>query len=102
MEKDMNRAIITGATGAIGTALVRELISKNVEVLVICRRDSKRIDRIPNHPLVQKCFCDLSELDKLENTTGQTYDIFYHFAWQGTIGPVSYTHLDVYKRQLYG
>lgn len=87
MEKDMNRAIITGATGAIGTALVRELISKNVEVLVICRRDSKRIDRIPNHPLVQKCFCDLSELDKLENTTGQTYDIFYHFAWQGTIGP---------------
>ena len=30
----MKRAIITGATGAVGTALINELISHNVEVLV--------------------------------------------------------------------
>ncbi len=83
----MKRAIITGATGAIGSALVRELISRNIEVLVLCRADSNRIDRIPEHPLVRKIFCDLRNLDQVENTTGYTYDVFYHFAWRGTIGP---------------
>ena len=83
----MKRAIITGATGAIGTALVQELISQNIEVLVLCRENSKRNDRIPEHPLVEKCFCDLQELNQLENLTGKTYDVFYHFAWRGTIGP---------------
>lgn len=83
----MKKAIITGATGAIGSALVRELISRNIEVLVLCRADSNRIDRIPEHPLVRKIFCDLRNLDQVENTTGYTYDVFYHFAWRGTIGP---------------
>ena len=83
----MKKAIVTGATGAIGSALVRELISHDIKVLVLCRKDSGRIDRIPEHPLVEKCFCDLRELDQLENTTGENYDVFYHFAWRGTIGP---------------
>lgn len=82
----MRRAIITGATGAIGTALVQELVDHDVEVLVICRENSKRNDRIPKHPLVEKCFCDLNMLAELDNTTGKSYDVFYHLAWEGTIG----------------
>ena len=42
----MKRAIITGITGAIGTALVQELLVNNIEVLIICRRNSKRNSRI--------------------------------------------------------
>ena len=83
----MKRVIITGATGAIGSALIRELISNDIEVLVICRNNSCRNDRIPTHPLVHKLFCDLRDLDQLENAAGNTYDVFYHFAWRGTIGP---------------
>ncbi|QUO20772.1 NAD(P)-dependent oxidoreductase [Clostridiaceae bacterium Marseille-Q4143] len=82
----MKRAVISGATGAIGTALIYELISQNVEILVLCRKESSRNDRIPEHPLVKKCFCSLEELASLENNTEKTYDVFYHFAWTGTIG----------------
>lgn len=82
----MKRAIITGATGAIGTALVQELVDHDIEVLVICRENSKRNDRILDHPHVKKVFCDLNSLSELQNTTGISYDVFYHFAWEGTIG----------------
>ena len=36
------RIVITGATGAVGTALIAEGIRQNVEMLVICRKASKR------------------------------------------------------------
>lgn len=83
----MKRAIITGATGAIGTALIKELIDAGIEVLVLTREDSKRNQNIPLHPLVQKNYCSLNELSDLENDTGKKYDVFYHFGWVGTSGP---------------
>lgn len=83
----MKRVIITGATGAIGTALVRKLIDKKIEVLVFLRVDSQRNQNIPCHPLVHKKFCSLEQLADVENDTGKVYDIFYHLAWRGASGP---------------
>ncbi len=82
----MKRAIITGATGAIGTALVNELISNGVEVLVFCHKGSPRNKQIPENNLVTLRYCSLNELSKEENDTGKQYDLFYHLAWQGTTG----------------
>ena len=82
----MKRAIITGATGAIGNALIRELIANGVETLVLCREGSKRNESIPQSPLVTKTYCSLEDLKKFENETGKTYDVFYHFAWESTFG----------------
>ena len=82
----MKRAIITGATGAIGTALINELVQQNIEVLVFCRKGSERNEKIPKHPLVEIQFCDLCELASVENNTEKEYDVFYHFAWAGTTG----------------
>lgn len=82
----MKRAIITGATGAIGTALIGELVNAGVEILVLSRRGSKRLSVIPNHPLVSIKYCALDELEAVKNDTGKEYDVFYHFAWEGTIG----------------
>lgn len=82
----MKRAIVTGATGAVGTALINELINSNIEVLVFCREGSGRNANIPVNPLVQTMYCDLTELSQIENLTGKTYDVFYHFAWMGTTG----------------
>lgn len=82
----MKRAIVTGATGAVGTALIKELINNNIEVLVFCREGSARNANIPVNPLVQTLYCDLTELSQVENLTGKTYDVFYHFAWMGTTG----------------
>lgn len=82
----MKRAIITGATGAVGTALVKELVANGVEVLVFCREGSKRNVQIPEHELVTRKYCALNELAAVQNDTGKDYDVFYHFAWEGTTG----------------
>ena len=83
----MKRAIIAGATGAIGTALIKELINSGVEILVLCRKSSQRLNHITDHPLVTLKYCALDELATLENDTGKIYDVFYHFAWAGMTGP---------------
>lgn len=82
----MKRAIITGATGAIGTALIQELISADIEVLVFIRENSQRKDNIKNHPLIQKRYCSLDYLAEIRNETGKEYDVFYHLAWAGSSG----------------
>ena len=82
----MKRAIITGATGAVGTALVNDLISNEIEVLVFCHEGSKRNVQIPEHELVTRKYCSLNELAVVQNATGKNYDVFYHFAWEGTTG----------------
>lgn len=82
----MTRVIITGATGTIGYALIRELISSGVEVLVLTRKESKRNKSIIKHPLISVKYCSLEELQEIQNDTGKTYDVFYHLAWAGAAG----------------
>lgn len=82
----MKRAIVTGATGALGTALLQELISNGTEVLVFCRGGSKNNARIPEHKQITKKECALSQLAEVQNETGKSYDVFYHFGWEGTTG----------------
>ena len=82
----MKRAIITGATGAIGTALIEELISNNVEILILARKQSKRICNVATHPLVKIIECSMDGYQSLDRISDTDYDIFYHLAWEGTIG----------------
>lgn len=82
----MKRAIISGATGAVGMALIEKLMEERSEVLVLCRKNSVRIKQIPDHPLVSKLEADLADFQKLENTTGKRWNVFYHLAWDGTTG----------------
>lgn len=83
----MRRVIVTGATGAIGTALVRKLVARKIEVLVLTRADSVRNQNIQKSPLVHLRFCSLEQLSALENDTGEVYDVFFHLAWIGASGP---------------
>ncbi len=83
----MKRAIVTGATGAIGTALVRELAEAGAEVLVFVREESARNQNIPDHPLVWRISCAMENLAEIQNTTGTDWDVFYHLAWAGASGP---------------
>lgn len=84
----MERIVITGPTGAIGMALIKKCIEEKVSVLAICHRGSSRIKNIPVSPLVTVLEADLDEYRELFTEDGgkQTYDIFYHFAWNGTTG----------------
>lgn len=82
----MKRIVITGPTGAIGTALIKKCIQEKVEVLAVCHRNSRRIANIPVHPLVRILEADLCELAGLEPGKEDRYDVFYHFGWNGTFG----------------
>ncbi len=80
----MNRVIISGPTGAIGLALINICVQEKIEVLAICRKESKGIVNIPDSDYVTIVQCDLSELGNYTNSN--RYDVFYHFAWDGTMG----------------
>lgn len=80
----MKKAVITGATGAVGTALVNKLIQENVEVLVLVRRNG-RVDKIPQHPLVKIGYCALDEMADYQPEEND-YDAFFHLAWAGPYG----------------
>lgn len=82
----MKRAVITGPTGAIGMALITQCIREGWEVLAVCHRGSARISSIPVHPRVKILETELSELGQLEQVIEGRYDVFYHFAWEGTTG----------------
>lgn len=84
--RKIRRAIITGPTGAIGVALIKELISHGIEILAIVREQSKRKDNIPVNDFVSIIECSLNNLSTLENKTGKDYDVLFHFAWEGTSG----------------
>lgn len=78
------KAVVTGATGAIGMALV-ELLEKNrIETLVLCRKGSFRAERVKESEYIKKADCSLCDMKDF-NASGQ-YDVFFHFAWDGTFG----------------
>ncbi len=82
----IRRAIISGATGTIGTALTQLLVDEGVEVMILTREDSRRNHRIISHPLVQVRECDYDRLDEMDNDTEKDWDCFFHFAWAGAAG----------------
>ena len=83
----MKRVVITGATSMIGVALINECIRNNIEVVAIVRKSSSRIGRLPCSDLLRVVESDLSSLSTID-LSGFSYDVFYHFAWDGTVrGP---------------
>lgn len=83
---DIRRAVITGPTGAVGVALINELVAHGIEVVAASREDSKRLSSIPGHPLVRVVKCSLDHYARLPELVGEKCDVFYHFAWDGTFG----------------
>lgn len=81
------RAVITGATGAIGMALIQELVADGAEILVICREGSGRNKRIPALPGIRKLELNMDAYKTYVPVAADTgYDVFFHMAWSGTTG----------------
>ena len=82
----IHKAIITGPTGAVGVSLIYELISKGIQVTAVCRPHSRRLSAIPKNKLVNIVECNVDDLRSLKEVLPHDYDVFYHFAWEGTYG----------------
>lgn len=82
----MKKAIVTGPTGAIGIALIKQLIEHEVEVVAVCRKGSARLKNLPVHSLVTCVEVDLDSLLELPKIVDTSFDVFYHFGWDGTFG----------------
>lgn len=86
LTRKINKAVITGPTGAIGTALCLELASNGIEVYAVCRPQTKRASSIPENDKIHIVYCDLSSMEKLVELIPNDIDAFYHFGWAHTIG----------------
>ena len=81
------KAIVTGANGFVGAAVVKKLVSENVEVLAIDLSFSN--SRLAYHPLIKTLEFSIENIKDLKDKIfyGE-YEIYYHFAWVGSAGPL--------------
>lgn len=84
----MKTAIVTGANGFVGSALLRELTGKGVHVIAVVRNEKSDISSIKDIPGVEIVFCEMEALlEQLPGKVTQATDVFYHLAWAGSTGP---------------
>lgn len=87
----VKKIIISGATGAIGIALIQYALEQKMEILAMCHRGSKRIASLPKDRNLQVLELNANEYayftsEKKKMAALGKYDCFFHLAWQGTTG----------------
>lgn len=81
----MNKVIITGADGFVGSYTVKYFVEQDIEVLALDIGDVPRRLEVSNKLAYMQC--DVSDTDAmLEKIPKGTYDTFIHFAWAGSAG----------------
>ncbi len=76
------KAIVTGANGFVGSAVVKELISSGYEVTAVVHGDHWRLDGLDADIIA----CSRDRISELESQV-DGIDIFYDLAWDGSAGP---------------
>lgn len=88
----MKTAVITGATGAIGRALISVCIQAGYAVLAVVHRTSPRAAELKRIEHCQFLHLDLSEYDdaleeiKRQNILPEGCELFFHLAWVAPFG----------------
>lgn len=80
----IKRIIVTGATGAVGSAVVRRALANDISVTCIVHQGSKRLGNLPKDERLSIVECNLSDYRNLQ-MEGQ-YDAFIHLSWEKTFG----------------
>ncbi len=80
------RAVVTGASSMIASALIRLLVEQGDEVFALVRPETKKLDNIINSDSVHIVEADISEMLSAKEKIGCGCDVLFHFAWGGTSG----------------
>ncbi|UOF91388.1 NAD-dependent epimerase/dehydratase family protein [Fodinisporobacter ferrooxydans] len=87
MNKNPLNYIVTGATGFIGSHLVKVLLETGGKVVVFVRSDSIKLSVLPKHKNLIILEGDFNNIEtwheKLEKNINFKIDVFYHLAWKG-------------------
>ena len=85
MMRIINSAVVTGPTGAIGTALCGLLAESGIRVYAVVRPGSKRAEHLRSITGVTLAECDAAQLGLLPERIPSA-DAFFHLAWAKTTG----------------
>lgn len=80
------RAVVTGASSMIASALIRLLESQGHEVFALVRPDTEKLDNIIKSNSVHIIETDISDMLCAKGEIGCDCDVLFHFAWGGTGG----------------
>lgn len=89
VNRNIRYALVSGGTGVTGNALVRYLLSKDIEVTALVREKSPRLDSMPiSDDKLKIVEVNLGEYSaKAQYIKGLSpYDVFFHLAWDGSRG----------------
>lgn len=81
----INSAIVNGALGSIGLALVENLVNKGIKTYAVVYPGDVRISLISKGAVIVPC--DMRNISELRDLITDQVDAFFHLAWMGTIGP---------------
>lgn len=84
MSDQIRKIIVTGATGAVGSAVVRRALARDIQVTCIVHKGSKRLSNLPQDNRVGIVECNLADYRTLE-MNGE-FDAFIHLSWEKTFG----------------
>ena len=82
----MQRVIVTGANGFIGSGLLRELSSAGYEIYAVVRSPASDLRFVANLDGVHFVYCEMSQYESLDKMLPEgPYDALYHLAWEGAM-----------------
>lgn len=88
----MKKVVITGATGALGRALIKVCIESGYEVLAVVHRTSERAAELKTINNCHVLYLDLSEYNHAveemakQGISSDDYELFFHLAWRAPFG----------------
>jgi nucleoside-diphosphate-sugar epimerase len=83
---DIQKAVVSGASGFVGRALVSDLLTHDVKVIAIIRPDSLNKSKLSLHKNLEIIEWDLSNILNIKKEPLENADVFYHLGWEGSAG----------------
>lgn len=93
----MNKVLVTGANGLIGSYIVNELSQNNIEVIAVIKDELENVENIKLLPNVRLVYCDLADISSLTvKIPDRDIDSCIYLAWAGASGDArSNAHLQL-------